>query len=174
MDGLVRLKPAQQQSTAAQGARTPRHVCPLPQGRLQVVVSKHSPHLHQLGIDPEDTLTSGELHISALWLSMNLPHVRDLKSLRWCGIATEDMSPTIDPYDLALVDESVHRIEVPGVYLIQARKGPTLRRVARVDALSLTLTADNKALPTEVLLRDEADVLRVHGRVLWVWNGRRL
>lgn len=85
----------------------------------------------------------------------------------------ELMEPSIQNGDLLLVDTTDTRYHSFGVYVIEIAGERLVKRMQpRLDG-SLTLISDNPAYEAEHVPRDQADTVRIVGRVLWTCGPTR-
>lgn len=121
----------------------------------------------------EDVIT-GTLSVSADWAAreLHLPASR-LKGLRFITGYGDSMRPTFASGDVLLVDTAVHEANVDGIYVLSSAQQLFIKRVTRrLDGVH-EISSDNPAVrQTSVLNGDHrVDVL---GRVVYVWNGRKV
>lgn len=85
------------------------------------------------------------------------------------------MLPTFSEGDILLVDCGVERTDVDAVYVIERHNELFVKRVQRQYADgSIVIRSDNPNYGPEVVPADKVADVRVLGRVLWAWNGRKL
>ena len=83
------------------------------------------------------------------------------------------MAPTFSDGDLLLVDCSVKRVDVDGVYVLSAHDRLFIKTVRqRLDG-HFEISSDNPTVKTVDVLNGDHEVT-AHGRVVWAWNGKRL
>lgn len=115
----------------------------------------------------------GDLALSAHWINQQIQptNIRELKFIHAHG---ESMAPTFSDGDVLLVDigsrdPSSHE----GVYVLEVHGKSYIKRVRmRMDG-TLEVSSDNVNIKTVDVLNGEHEV-RVLGRVVWAWNGRKL
>ena len=83
------------------------------------------------------------------------------------------MEPTFSAGDLLLVDTGVQQVTVDGVYVFDAHGRLFIRRVRQRMDGSFEISCDNPTHKGVDTLSSDNDVT-VMGRVVWVWNGRKL
>jgi SOS-response transcriptional repressor LexA len=94
-------------------------------------------------------------------------------ALRFLHAYGDSMSPTLNSGDIVLVDTGITAIDIDGVYVLEAHGRLFIKRVRqRLDG-SYEISSDNPAHKTVDVL-DGSHEVRVIGRVLWAWNGRKM
>lgn len=94
-------------------------------------------------------------------------------ALRFLHAYGDSMSPTLNSGDIVLVDTGATAIDIDGVYVLEAHGRLFIKRVRqRLDG-SYEISSDNPAHKTVDVL-DGSHEVRVIGRVLWAWNGRKM
>ena len=111
------------------------------------------------------------LPVSRTWLDRNVKAKPD--NLRVITGAGDSMQPTFNDGDMLLVDISKAKVDVDGVYVLSAHERLFIKRVRqRLDG-SFEVSSDNPTVKTVDILNGDHEI-RVHGRVVWAWNGRAL
>jgi phage repressor protein C with HTH and peptisase S24 domain len=111
------------------------------------------------------------LPVSKVWLERNVKAKPD--NLRVITGAGDSMQPTFSDGDMLLVDVSKAKVDVDGVYVLSAHERLFIKRVRqRLDG-SFEVSSDNPTVKTVDILNGDHEI-RVHGRVVWAWNGRAL
>jgi len=80
----------------------------------------------------------------------------------------DSMEPTIRSGDLLLVDISVTRVQDDAIYIVVNRDLLVVKRLQAFFSGVVTIKSDNPAYVEETLTRQDADQLRVAGRVRWI------
>ena len=112
------------------------------------------------------------LSLSPQWISSALRPSR-AEALRFIHGHGDSMFPTFNSGDVLLVDTDIADVSIPGVYVLEAQDQLFIKRVNRRLDGEYEITSDNPAHRTVEVLRGEHQVA-VKGRVIWVWNGRKL
>lgn len=86
----------------------------------------------------------------------------------------DSMEPTYRDGDLMVVDTGFKQIDVDGVYVIERDEQLYIKRMQRQVDGSLAMISDNQIYRPQHIADLEADRFHVIGRVLLVWNARRL
>lgn len=111
------------------------------------------------------------LPVSRTWLERNVKAKPD--NLRVITGAGDSMHPTFSNGDMLLVDVSKIKVDVDGVYVLSAHDRLFIKRVRqRLDG-HFEVSSDNPTVKTVDVLNGEHEI-KVHGRVVWAWNGRAL
>ena len=116
---------------------------------------------------------AGKLPLSPTWAQQ---HVRSgsFGALRFIHGLGDSMSPTFADGDILLVD-TLQRDPgaIDGVYVMRAYDRLYIKRVRRSLSGQLEVSSDNPSVKTVDVL-DGSRPLDVLGRVIWVWNGRKV
>lgn len=115
----------------------------------------------------------GDLALSAHWINQ---HIRpgNLRELKFIHAHGESMAPSFSDGDVLLVDVgSRDPSSLEGVYVLEANEKIFIKRVRmRMDG-ALEVSSDNINIKTVDVLNGDHQ-LRVLGRVVWAWNGKKL
>ncbi|MFG5777702.1 helix-turn-helix transcriptional regulator [Comamonas sp. J-3] len=113
----------------------------------------------------------GNVPLSRRWLSLHLPRHRP-QALRLVHAYGDSMLGTLNSGDFALVDTDIRAVDVDGVYVLEAHQRLFIKRVRqRLDG-AYEVSSDNPAIKQSDVLSGKHEV-RVCGRVVYGWNGRR-
>ncbi|OPH11669.1 S24 family peptidase, partial [Azospirillum brasilense] len=75
--------------------------------------------------------------------------------------------------DVLLVDAGVRTLEVDGVYVLAAQNRLFIKRVRqRLDG-AYEISSDNPTVKTVDVL-DGKHAVEILGKVIWIWNGRKI
>lgn len=113
----------------------------------------------------------GDVPLSRRWLSQHLPNSRP-SALRLMHAYGDSMRGTLESGDFALVDTDVQSVEIDGVYVLQAHSRLFIKRVRQRMDGCYEVSSDNPAIKQTDILNGKHEV-RVCGRVVYGWNGRR-
>lgn len=125
------------------------------------------------GSEVHEEVVVGRLTLSPHWISRIMSPGTLPANLRFIHGYGDSMQPTFIDGDILLVDSGVRSIRVDGIYVLQANDRLYVKRVRqRIDG-GFEISSDNATVKTVDVLdgTTQADVL---GRVVWVWNGRKL
>lgn len=126
------------------------------------------------GTDVEhDDVMVGAIALSPDWVAKRV-RPTSLAALRFIHAYGDSMHPTFEDGDVLLVDTGRRDTSgADGIYVLATERRVFIKRVTeRLDGV-LEVTSDNPTVRTVQEL-DGKGQLRVLGRVLWVWNGRKL
>lgn len=115
----------------------------------------------------------GDLSLSAHWINQYIKpgNIQELKFIHAHG---ESMSPTFSDGDVLLVDAgSRDPTSHEGVYVLEVNGKTYIKRVRMRMSGTLEVSSDNPTIKTVDELNGDHEV-RVLGRVVWAWNGRRM
>lgn len=113
----------------------------------------------------------GEVPVSRHWLAAHLPRCR-ADALRLVHAYGDSMAGTLNSGDFALVDTDATVADVDGVYVLQAGGQLFIKRVTRRMDGQHEVSSDNPNVKTVDVLNGSQQV-RICGRVVYGWNGRR-
>lgn len=113
-----------------------------------------------------------EIPVSLSWIALNAPGSRPiaLSMLRTHG---DSMANTLNAGDFAIVDTDCQVADVDGVYVLQADGQLFIKRITRRMDGSHVISSDNPLVRTVDVL-DGSQPVRICGRVVYGWNGRRI
>ena len=121
---------------------------------------------------PADVLR-GYLPLSPAWVHGRVARA-NIGSLRFIHGLGDSMTPTIGHGDILLVDTTQRDpAAVEGIYVLRAQSSLFIKRVRQNLRGQLEVSSDNPAIKTVDVL-DGTHEVDVIGRVIWVWNGRRV
>ena len=118
----------------------------------------------------EDVLM-GEIPVSRHWLALNVPRSRP-EALQLVHAYGDSMQGTLNSGDFAIVDTDCQVADIDGVYVLQANGQLFIKRVTRRIDGAHVITSDNPSVRTVDVL-DGSQQVRICGRVVYGWNGRR-
>lgn len=119
---------------------------------------------------PEDIIT-GTIALSSDWIAQQLR--LDPARLRFINGYGDSMSPTFNSGDVLLVDTGATSVVVDGIYVLATDSRLFIKRVReRLDG-RYEISSDNPLVKTVDEL-DGGHQVDVLGRVVWVWNGRKV
>ena len=118
----------------------------------------------------EDVLM-GEIPVSRHWLALNVPRSRP-EALQLVHAYGDSMLGTLNSGDFAIVDTDCQVADIDGVYVLQANGQLFIKRVTRRMDGAYVITSDNPSVRTVDVL-DGSHPVRICGRVVYGWNGRR-
>jgi hypothetical protein len=118
----------------------------------------------------EDVLM-GDIAVSRHWLALNVPRSRP-EALQMVHAYGDSMLGTLNSGDFAIVDTDCQVADIDGVYVLQANGQLFIKRVTRRMDGAHVITSDNPSVRTVDVL-DGTQPVRICGRVVYGWNGRR-
>ncbi len=119
---------------------------------------------------PDDVIL-GDVPVSRQWLHRNLPRSRP-EALRMVHAYGDSMGETLASGDFAIVDTDAKVADIDGVYVLQANGQLFIKRVTRRMDGAHVVSSDNPSVRTVDVL-DGSQPVRICGRVVYGWNGRR-
>ncbi|MBV7542837.1 S24 family peptidase [Acidovorax sp. sic0104] len=118
-----------------------------------------------------DDVLMGDVPISRHWLALNVPRSRP-EALQLVHAYGDSMLGTLNSGDFAIVDTDCQVADIDGVYVLQANGQLFIKRVTRRMDGAHVITSDNPSVRTVDVL-DGTQPVRICGRVVYGWNGRR-
>lgn len=113
----------------------------------------------------------GDVPMSCRWLDLHVPGSRH-EALRMIHAYGDSMSGTLDSGDFAIVDTDKTSADVDGVYVLEVGSLLFIKRIThRLDGTCVISSDNPKVKNVEVL--DGQHQVRICGRVVYGWNGRR-
>lgn len=88
-------------------------------------------------------------------------------AVRLLNVRGDSMEPTIRDGDVALVDTSISDIIDNAIYVLVVGNRLLIKRIHILVSGALRLISDNPIYPHEDVAANEADFVRVSGRVVW-------
>lgn len=79
----------------------------------------------------------------------------------------DSMEPTIEDGSIVLIDTSVDRVSVDGIYAIIMGEDVRIKRIGRGWEGKIVLISDNERYESETLAAPEAEALRIAGKIVW-------
>lgn len=115
----------------------------------------------------------GDLALSSHWINQQIKPA-NIRELRFMHAHGESMAPTFSDGDVLLVDAGARDpSSLEGIYVLEVHGKVYIKRVRmRMDG-ALEVSSDNTNIKTVDVLNGDHEV-RVMGRVVWAWNGRKL
>jgi hypothetical protein len=96
-----------------------------------------------------------------------------MDALRFLHGYGDSMAPTLHSGDILLVDTGVVTPEVDGIYVLEAHQRLFIKRVRQRMDGAYEVSSDNPTHRTVDTL-DGSHQVEVRGRVIWIWNGKRV
>lgn len=104
-----------------------------------------------------------------------LPALSSSNNLAVLSAYGDSMAPTFADGDVLLVDRGVQDIRLDAVYVLALNNELYVKRIQRrITDGAVIIKSDNPLYDPVVVENGERGQLRVLGRVVWAWNGRRL
>lgn len=126
------------------------------------------------GIDSlHEEVIVGNLSLSPQWVSKAIPNMSKSQNLRFIHGYGDSMQPTFSDGDVLLVDAGATDVRADGIYVIEANDRLYIKRVRQRMDGSFEISSDNATVKTVDVL-DGSQAVRVLGRVVWVWNGKKI
>lgn len=123
---------------------------------------------------PEHDTVVDTMRLTQTWVQRNLPAVSSPQNLAVISAYGDSMQPAFNDGDILLVDRGVTDFKLDAVYVIAWRGELYIKRIQRRGPDQLAIISDNKVYEPIAVSNGERGELKVLGRVLWAWNGKRL
>lgn len=113
------------------------------------------------------------LKINDNWANRMLKPNSGNDKLAFIHAVGDSMHPTFNDGDILMVDTGDKSVTADKIYVLEAHGRLFIKRVRqRIDG-SFEISSDNPSVKTVDILNGDHEV-KVKGRVLWVWNGRKI
>lgn len=120
-----------------------------------------------------DELALETITIHQQWADRVLRPYSNTRNLAFIHAIGDSMSPTFSDGDILLVDTWDKSVTADKIYVIEAHDRLFIKRVRqRIDG-AFEISSDNPAVKTVDVLNGDHQ-LKVKGRVVWVWNGKKI
>jgi hypothetical protein len=123
-------------------------------------------------IQPDEVVID-YLRVSRVWLDRNLPNVTSIANIAFIHAIGDSMATTFNDGDILLVDVGVKDIKSDAVYVLEAHDRLFIKRVRQRLDSQYEISSDNPNVKTVDILGGDHQVT-IRGRVVWVWNGKRV
>ncbi len=120
-----------------------------------------------------DEIVVDMLRVSKSWIDKNLSPISDIRNLSFIHAIGDSMMPSFNDGDILLVDVGIKTVSSDSVYVIEAHERLFIKRVRRRLDGNYEISSDNPAVKTVDTLNGNHQVT-IKGRVVWVWNGRKV
>jgi phage repressor protein C with HTH and peptisase S24 domain len=115
---------------------------------------------------------AGSLALSQMFIQNQIKPTTT-NALRFIHAYGDSMKPTFESGDILLVDTGIKEVKIDGVYVLEAHDRLFVKRVRQKLDGFFEISSDNPTHKTVDTLNGNEGV-RVVGRVVWVWNGKKL
>lgn len=123
---------------------------------------------------PQQETVIGGMQLAEQWVARNLPGISSMGNLAVISAIGDSMLPTFNDGDILIVDRGIFDLKRDSVYVIARGDELFIKRVQRRFDGGVTIKSDNPLHGEEVVKDPDAAGLRILGRVVWAWNGRKL
>lgn len=120
-----------------------------------------------------DDLVIDVLRVTKSWVDKTFTNISSISNLSFIHAIGDSMHPTFNDGDILLVDSGVNNAMSDNIYVLEAHGRLFIKRVRRRLDGSYEISSDNPAVKTVDILNGETEV-SIKGRVVWVWNGRKI
>lgn len=123
---------------------------------------------------PENIEVVSKVSVSPAWVNNNLPYITGISNLGIAPGRGDSMEGTYNDGDLLIIDGGVNDVRIDAVYALMLNGELYVKRLQRRTDGSILMISDNKRYEAQVIKNGELANFQVLGRVVWVWNGKRL
>lgn len=123
---------------------------------------------------PGHDAVAGTMQLSTEWIRRHLPDISSPKNLRIITGRGDSMESTFRDGDILVIDAGVHDVRVDAIYVFSLHDELYVKTLQRVPGSGLRVISDNKKYEPYLLQEHNGQSLEVLGRVVWVWNGRKM
>lgn len=122
---------------------------------------------------PDYEVVIDVLRISKAWADKALSQISNMRNLAFIHAIGDSMHPTFNDGDILLIDTGNKDVKEDKIYVLEAHGRLFIKRVRqRIDG-EFEISSDNPAVKTVDILKGSDEVV-IKGRVVWVWNGKKL
>jgi phage repressor protein C with HTH and peptisase S24 domain len=125
------------------------------------------------GVDQAHEEVVTYMSINRAWLSRNCTYT-SLENLSLLTGHGDSMTGIFEDGDVLLVDRGIREIKIDGIYALARNDELFIKRVARRVDGSFLMLSNNPSYPPEPITDAEREKFQVLGRVVMVWNARRM
>lgn len=123
---------------------------------------------------PENEIIVSGVAVSEDWLRQSLPRISHPSKLAMITACGHSMAPTFEDGDTLIVDRGVDQIKDDGVFVAAYDDELYIKRFQRRPTdKTLLMKSDNPHYET-IVIDTEKLKFEVLGKVVWVWNGKKL
>lgn len=127
------------------------------------------------GLDlPEIETVIESIRMPASFVRENYPHVSSPKNLKIITGYGNSMEPTFRHGDPMIVDTGVNEFNIDSVYVFGYHKEMYIKTIQRLPGGSITVISDNKVYAPFTISVEARTEVTVFGRIVDIWNRRRL
>lgn len=113
------------------------------------------------------------LKVKTHWIERTLRPKSAFDHLRFIHAIGDSMYPTFNDGDILLIDTGETSVTADKIYVLEVHNRLFIKRVRqRIDG-TFEISSDNPSIKTVDILNGEHEV-NIKGRVIWVWNGKKL
>lgn len=125
------------------------------------------------GIDNECEHVIDMLTICKTWADRTLQPYSNNKNLSFIHAIGDSMAPTFNDGDVLMIDTGDKSIKEDKIYVIEAHGRLFIKRMRQRINGVFEISSDNPLIKTVDILNGDHEV-EIKGRVIWVWNGKKL
>lgn len=123
--------------------------------------------------EPDQELVIDMLRVTKTWVDKSLGNISSLSNLAFIHAIGDSMAPTFNDGDILLVDTGNKEPRADNIYVLKAHGRLFIKRIRqRLDG-SYEVSSDNPSVKTVDILNGDHEVM-IMGRIVWVWNGRKI
>jgi phage repressor protein C with HTH and peptisase S24 domain len=125
------------------------------------------------GVDQAHEEVVTHMTVNRAWLARNCTYT-SLENLTLLTGHGDSMTGIYEDGDVLLVDRGIREIKIDGIYALARNDELFIKRVARRVDGSFLMLSNNPSYPPEPITDVEREKFSILGRVVMVWNARRM
>jgi SOS-response transcriptional repressor LexA len=125
------------------------------------------------GVDQAHEEVVTHMTVNRAWLARNCTYT-SLENLTLLTGHGDSMTGIYEDGDVLLVDRGIRDIKIDGIYALARNDELFIKRVARRVDGSFLMLSNNPSYPPEPITDAEREKFSILGRVVMVWNARRM
>lgn len=125
------------------------------------------------GDNNHDEVVVDVLRVKKSWVDKTFSNISSVNNLSFIHAIGDSMMPTFNDGDILLVDSGVKDVTSDSVYVLEAHDRLFIKRVRRRIDGAFEISSDNPSVKTVDVLNGDHQVT-IKGKVVWVWNGRKV
>lgn len=120
-----------------------------------------------------DTVVS-QVSVNKLWIQENLSSISSPSNLAMITGHGDSMEGTFNHGDVLFVDTGIDKIKMDAVYILNLNDELYIKRLQRKPDGSIIIISDNAKYQPYVIQNGEKDKFQVLGRIVSIWNFKRM
>ncbi|MDA8093714.1 MAG: LexA family transcriptional regulator [Betaproteobacteria bacterium] len=122
---------------------------------------------------PEHEEVTERMFLGRAWLPCHVA-TTSIANLALASAHDDSMETTFAEGDILLIDTGMHEIKKNGIHLVVLNAELYVRRLQRHPDGAVLMISDNRKYEPYLIENGEREKLRILGRVVWAWTGKKL